>query len=71
MSTQYERGTLGRQVSWLSMLAFSVPPMICVMYLKDAPTQKEGSYETVPLAETERESFEEQPRRSKTTATDV
>lgn len=71
MSTQYERGTLGRQISWLSMLAFTVPPMICVLYLKDAPSQKESGYESVPLADTERESLDDDPRRGKATATDV
>lgn len=75
MSTQYERGTLGRQISWLSMLAFSVPPMICVLYLKDAPKHKETGYESVPLADTERESIDDDdddgPKRGTATATDV
>ena len=73
MSTQYERGTLGRQISWLSMLALSVPPMICVLYFKDAPSQKETGYESVPLADTEpeRDSIDDDPRRAKATATDV
>lgn len=73
MSTQHDAGTLGRQVSWLSMLAFSVPPMFCVLYLKDAPKHKEG-YETVPLSETERGSMElddDDPRRAKATGTDI
>jgi hypothetical protein len=45
--------------------------MICVLYLKDAPTQKESGYESVPLADTERESLDDDPRRGKATATDV
>lgn len=75
MSTQHEAGTLGRQVSWLAMLAFSVPPLICVLNLKDAPKHKEG-YETVPLNETDRESIDDDddrddPGRAKATGTDV
>lgn len=71
MSTQYEAGSLGRQISWLSMLAFSVPPLVCVMYLKDAPQHK-GGYESVPLADANRDSIDElEPPRAKASGTDV
>jgi hypothetical protein len=72
MSTEFEAGTLGRQISWISMLAFGVPPMICVLFFKEPTTERSG-YEAVPLNEAGRDSFdelEEHPR-AKVTGADV
>jgi len=55
------------------MLAFGVPPMICVLFFKEPTTEKSG-YEAVPLNEVGRDSFddelEDRPR-AKVTGTDV
>jgi len=73
MSTGFEAGTLGRQISWISMLAFGVPPMVCVIFFKEPTTDRSG-YEGVPLNETGRDSFDEdleEPIRAKATGADV
>lgn len=71
MSTQYEAGTLGRQVSWMSMLVFAVPPLVCVMAFKE-PAKEKGGYESVPLNDTSRDSFDEEAhQRGKTSGADV
>jgi hypothetical protein len=75
MSTQFEAGTLGRQISWISMLAFAVPPMICVIFFKEQSEQ--SGYEAVPMdeAEYERDSLDIEDRdgtqRAKVSGTDV
>lgn len=74
MSTEFEAGTLGRQVSWISMLAFGVPPMICVIFFKEPAAADRSGYETVPLNEAERDSFDDESednRRAKVTGADV
>jgi hypothetical protein len=73
MSTEFEAGTLGRQISWMSMLAFGVPPMVCVVFFKEPTTDRSG-YEGVPLNEAGRDSFDEEleePSRAKVTGADV
>lgn len=73
MSTEFEAGTLGRQISWISMLAFGVPPMICVIFFK-GPTADRSGYEGVPLNDAGRDSFDDEsrePSRAKVTGADV
>jgi hypothetical protein len=54
------------------MMAFAVPPMVCVVFFKE-PTSERSGYEAVPLNETERDSMDEEgePRRAKASGTDV
>ncbi|RXK37787.1 hypothetical protein M231_04943 [Tremella mesenterica] len=50
LSTQHPVGSLGRQSSWLAMLAISLPPFFLSRLLPSEKKYKEG-YETVPLDE--------------------
>jgi len=54
------------------MLAFAVPPMVCVVFFKE-PTSERSGYESVPLNESGRDSLDDDgvPHRAKASGTDV
>jgi hypothetical protein len=53
ISTQFPQGSLGRQISWLTMLAIALPPVTLVRFLRDGAKRSDvDEYETVPLTET-------------------
>jgi hypothetical protein len=55
------------------MLAFGVPPMICVLFFKE-PTAERSGYEAVPLNEAGRDSLDDDLEgitRAKVTGADV
>lgn len=61
LSTQSEPGSWGRQASWISFLALSLPPLVLVRKLMESERlrSKLEGYEAVPLTANTRDSLDE------------
>jgi MFS family permease len=61
ISTQYDEGSLGRQISWLLLLTLAVPAIFYARFLpRDDEGTKRAGYEAVPLTATTRDSMDEE-----------